>query len=311
MSYLVTFPDVSTSVLCGGREHRITWSSGALSAIDHDVDVERALVSWGGEPPLCVELIDAWIAAHGVPGIVGHLLTLIDDSSPAGTPTTRSVRIVDLTRSFGMLSAALAALVPTVRALGVRGQLNATTSAAMRIRAAHREMLTALPLDLRMRLVASIIDSIEADWPDDGSTMPGPPDDFMFLVTMCDRIRDSLRQSLGAWTPVGGTVRVSMRAEVKLVAPPARASLTASAWGDTVVVDVQASPAWLGNVWTRGAAIVDGCFVLEVLHAEAGLERLVVRAVRWERARRWTFLPVVCDAELNRNAAGVWTLAWL
>lgn len=50
-----------TTVDCGGARHTLRWERGTLTALDHpDVEGERALAALGGEPCVCVEVLDAW-----------------------------------------------------------------------------------------------------------------------------------------------------------------------------------------------------------------------------------------------------------
>jgi hypothetical protein len=49
------------TVECSGDTHRLRWEAGELRALDHeDPEAERALAALGGEPCVCVQLLDAW-----------------------------------------------------------------------------------------------------------------------------------------------------------------------------------------------------------------------------------------------------------
>ena len=50
---------------CGGQHHRIVWRRGKLVLEDHDLLAERSLIALGSEPPLCVEVLDAWRRMRG------------------------------------------------------------------------------------------------------------------------------------------------------------------------------------------------------------------------------------------------------
>lgn len=66
-------------------------------------------------------------------------------------------------------------------------------------------------------------------------------------------------------------------------------------------------PSWLVEVWPRGFAVVDGCFVIEVM--EDSWERPLVRAVRWDDGNGRIRRPVAAVARLeggNRE----WHLSW-
>lgn len=65
---------------------------------------------------------------------------------------------------------------------------------------------------------------------------------------------------------------------------------------------------WLVWVWARGAAFVDGAFVVEVL--EDGWSESLVRAARWGKETPAGRRLVVSRARLARGSGGVHTLAW-
>lgn len=50
-------------VECEGHRHRLRWSRGVLTAVDHDdPESERALAAISGTPCPCIEALDAWTA---------------------------------------------------------------------------------------------------------------------------------------------------------------------------------------------------------------------------------------------------------
>jgi hypothetical protein len=54
-------PPAEIHLDCSGREHRIRWHDGVLTAPDHDDPAgERALAALGAERCPCIELLDAW-----------------------------------------------------------------------------------------------------------------------------------------------------------------------------------------------------------------------------------------------------------
>jgi len=98
---------------------------------------------------------------------------------------------------------------------------------------------------------------------------------------------------------------------------PGERSPTIEGRMDRVAATATASltAAWVAEVWARGAAVVDGAFVLELVGEEARWEdgvRTVVRAVRWEPDPRspTAALPVVHRARISPATGGGWQLAW-
>jgi hypothetical protein len=58
------FGPVETQVDCGSHKHVIRWADGRLDAASHaDAEGELVMAALGGEPPRCVELVQAW-GAH-------------------------------------------------------------------------------------------------------------------------------------------------------------------------------------------------------------------------------------------------------
>ena len=67
---------------------------------------------------------------------------------------------------------------------------------------------------------------------------------------------------------------------------------------------------WLVDVWARGIALVDGCFVLDVRSSDAAQTRLSVTAARWERRLPVGSTPVVEPAIVVPSSDGSWCLRW-
>jgi hypothetical protein len=51
---------VTVPVECSGGTHQLRWRRGALVALEHDVEAERAVHALGGERVRCLELVDIW-----------------------------------------------------------------------------------------------------------------------------------------------------------------------------------------------------------------------------------------------------------
>jgi hypothetical protein len=60
------FGPAETQVSCGGHQHVIRWADGRLTAANHpDAEGELVMAALGGEPPRCVQLVQAWGAREG------------------------------------------------------------------------------------------------------------------------------------------------------------------------------------------------------------------------------------------------------
>ena len=123
------------------------------------------------------------------------------------------------------------------------------------------------------------------------------------------RALEPLRAHLTFWKDRLGSRRISS-AEVEVQRAGRPAVLNGSM--DTVGVRARAvlGTAWALRVWARGAAVVDGAFVLEIVDDVADPDEPVVRAVRWEEQGAGVSAPVAAAARLDRSPEGTWRLTW-
>ena len=56
--------DLTTEVACGTGNHTIAWRRGKLVLCDHDLAAEAATLAFGGPPPRCVQVLQAWRRAR-------------------------------------------------------------------------------------------------------------------------------------------------------------------------------------------------------------------------------------------------------
>ena len=100
-------------------------------------------------------------------------------------------------------------------------------------------------------------------------------------------------------------------AEAGLIAPGEEPRC--EVWADRRVVHATVSLplAWFIDVWARGIAVVDGCFVLAVEVVSPDGRELGVRAVRLERRnwKRWRSFE--SPALVTRRRSGEWQLRWV
>lgn len=52
---------------CDGDEHRVTWRRGKLVLEDHDLTAERTMAVFGGEPCVCMRVLEMWRQQFGMP----------------------------------------------------------------------------------------------------------------------------------------------------------------------------------------------------------------------------------------------------
>ena len=307
MSALEGFAPVTATIECEGSEHALTWRAGELELEDHDIDAERALVALGGEAPMCVDLLDAWI--HAVTHDPQHHVALVN--ARTGGADLGQIRI-QARQAHAQMIAGIAGM----KRVGTPGQAHLSQyvvqvskypGLAGGLSAASRaQLLSALPAPLRAMLVASCVCEIEARWE---ANQGVPYIEYAFGDVLEGKASWALRESLRAWAPPGGLVRIPLHGTFRLEAPSATPSIAVELVGSTTLVDVGLPLRWLADVWARGIMVVDGCFVLDVLESRNGGTGLRVRAVRWERRAR-AFVPVVAPALVVQLDTDEWSLAW-
>ena len=57
-------PPATTTVACGGEEHRVTWRRGKVVLEDHDLSAERTMLAFGGQPCECLKTLNRWREMH-------------------------------------------------------------------------------------------------------------------------------------------------------------------------------------------------------------------------------------------------------
>lgn len=124
-------------------------------------------------------------------------------------------------------------------------------------------------------------------------------------LVVARRVRHAVAAGMRSWRRLDPRLRPFV--EVTLVPPSEKRSL--SGWidhaGASAAVALPLS--WLTTVWARGAAVVDGCFVLEAVDGRDGVEADVVR---WERVTSAASEPVTVPARLCRDRTAQWRVRW-
>jgi hypothetical protein len=276
-------PDVSVTVACGGAEHALLWREGALVAPDHDLSAERALVAMGGQAPYCVEVLDAWQHAGPDP----YLLSVWD-----GQPVRSTVTLWSSTAVGAM---------PFVVPASSRG--NAEWIDLQR----RRSLLQTVPSDLYDRLALAVAAALCAG--ERHSNLGGlkrwAPADLLPAIStravpLVHRSIGSWRGATDAWKPPIVECEIAGRDD----GPTVEGLVERRGGWVTVVLD----PSWLVEVWGRGLALVEGCFVMSAAraHHDAFVDSVVVR---WERVAAGGLEPVTAAAVLTASPGG-WALRW-
>ena len=276
-------PSVTVTIECGEATHRLTWQRGELVVEDHDTTAERALAAMGGTLPDCIAVLDAWLQAGADPYLVsvwdGQPISAVMPTGPTGTFTPF--------------------IVPSRRSVATTDWLELQQ---------RRSLLRKVPAELYDRLALGVV------------------------AALCAGQRHAGLGGLRQWSPIDLGPPVSARAIPLLHKSVASWRGPADSWTAPVVqchiadpdegasvdglverrggwVEAALGPGWLVEVWGRGVALVDGCFVLAAT-AGAGEEGPVdAVAVRWERIAAGGLEPITGSATLTPGAKG-WRLHW-
>ena len=293
-------PDVTAEVECDGRPHRITWRRGKLVLEDHDLLAERSLIALGSEPPLCLQLLEAWRRMRG-PELLYEFL-LRDSTLPPAELAFRKVRHDEaITRSIHP---------PFVRGQTAQRQRAFERAAAARLEREKRmwdiTLIEALPPSLRKALALSVIVKVERHWHEERYRRThGQHIESALTEIAAPLFERSARRWRRNLKP-----HATFVAESWLLAPGEEP--TCAAWADSggafAVLSLPLS--WFTEIWAPGIALVDDCFVLGLSGRSADGTSLSVVALRWERAARGTSKSVQAPAILTRGNNGGWSLHW-
>jgi hypothetical protein len=290
-------PDVTAEFHCAGQPHRIVWRRGKLVLEDHDLLAERTLVALGSEPPLCVEVLDAWLRMRG-PELLPDLLAAA--TVPPDELASRKRSHVDAIARGAEFIAGPAQIL--------RGLLSSTQRNIDRERRMWAvTLLHALPVEFRCRLALAVIVELQRHWHDEA-----------FRSRHREHVEPVLAQTAGAL--VERSARCWMRdlpphtglaIETRVLAPgePPGRTVRVDAGGGAGVVSLPL--AWFTDVWSRGVALVDDCFVTGRADGAAGAGTLPVLALRWEHDGRGAFRSVEAPAIVTRGDDGAFELQWL
>jgi hypothetical protein len=274
---------------------------------DHDPYAEHTLVALGATPPRCVELLDMWRSRPGSE-LLREMLLCEGTLSPDELAHRTARHEAEMKSALRMVQckpahfwkepdpAAMAALVKrqAVERLEREGRMWAET------------LIEILPLGLRRALALSAIVNAVRHWHDDAFrhehvrpiesalTAVAAP---IFELT-ADRWKRNLQPYRGLDT------------KIRLLAPGEHPACTV--WADRSIVHIALSLplSWFTDIWGRGIALVDDCFVIGLTGSSPdGMEHRVT-AVRLER-ENWKTEPALEAPALVTRDAGRWRLRWV
>jgi hypothetical protein len=296
----------TVEVACGEEQHRISWRRGKLVLEDHDLAAEESFVALGGDPALCLEVLRAWRSA-------------VDDREVLWFWDAPRVGNADMAQMLANVRAQQQQTLASYRQMVATGTLRGVPGAPARpipremldrfrtqMAVDHRRaLLSALPEELRMRLGLSAIVRA-ARQRRAGPWFRSRAEDLQ--TALSSRAAPAVQQSMRAWRRRMSSHH-SLIVESWIARPGEPANLCglvddAGGWAAACL-----PLEWLVDVWARGVAVVDGCFVLEVAGEGQSPDRLPVTAARWERCLPAGSTPVVEPAVAFRVDGG-WRLRW-
>lgn len=289
-------PDVAADMDCGGQRHRVLWRRGKLVLEDHDLLAERTLVALGAEPPLCVELLDAWRALRGpqlLPALLDRETVPIEELA---SHRTRHAEAIEAAKRF----------------IAGQGQiLRGLLAGAQRDIAREKTtwantLLQALPVDFRHRLALAVIVAIDRHWHDEE-----------FRSAQREHVDAALGATAGACVErcargcrrdLAPIARFVIQSRVLAPEEPPGCSVRVDRRGGTGTVALPL--AWFTDVWSRRLALVDESFVMRRAADAADAAAVPVVALRWERDGDGACRAVEAAAVVTPDDDGAWTLHW-
>jgi hypothetical protein len=289
-------PDVEAELHCAEEPHRIVWRRGRLVLEDHDLLAERSLIAFGSEPPLCVEVLDAWRRLRG-PELLADLL--------AGDTLPGDELAAERLRHRGAVKDALEFIAGPGQTL--RGLLVSTRRGIEREREEWaKTLLRALPDAFRRRLALALIVEIERHWHDEA-----------FRAEHREHVEAALARTAGAlversarcWRRFGLMASIDIESHVLAPGEPPDCTMRCDSRGGAGSVSLPLT--WFADVWSRDLALVDDCFVTQCADRAAGAATLPVLALKWEDDARKVSRSVEAPAIVARDDDGAWTLQWI
>jgi hypothetical protein len=298
-------PAVTAEVACGDKRHRITWRRAKLVLEDHDLLAERSLVALGGEPPRCLQILDAWRQPVLAPDMLDRLLL----DSRAMDPEEFLFRKLRYERAVESAMGGFPFVLPRAVWSRVRAAMRQRTE-----RQFEREqrlwkstLIESLPPELRRRrALAGIVHLARSASGADDRYRPLQLPEFMLRSVAAPLLERSVRNWRRNLKPFA-----SVLVEARLPAPGEQAACTARIDNSGAYAMLTLPLTWFTEVWAHGIALVDDCFVLQRVTGEGDQSCAHVTAVRFERTNRDLSSAVQAPAIVTRDANGAWSLSWL
>ena len=288
MSGLAWHDDLGDATQCialdEGATHRVTWRRGKLVLEDHDIEAEQALIAFGGERCLCLDVADLFAAPP-------PLHEIVKTDSARATKVQRALR--SMTPPQVRFQGAAQAIPPSIHS---RMQTEFEEHFA---RQRRLMVLRLVEGDLRRRLLsASAVAATRRG-------VEGYPDDWIGLTKFfAGEIAPGVEWSLrGARRnlPAGAKVNFHLRLLEDDGDPVIEGVV--SRGGGTIQLAVQ--PRWLADVWAHDLTLVDDNPVVAV-NERNSVDTAWVTVVCWSRTRFELTEPRLEPLFITRDELGFW-----
>ena len=296
-------PAITAEIDCGGQTHRITWRRGRLVLEDHDALAERALTSLGADPPVCIELLDAWRTERRV-GLLFELL-MRESTLPPAELLRRRASYEGMKRSAQQARANPSTPPGAVSQYRQRAVQRAAQQLEREKRLWEISLIEALPSALRRTLGLSVIAQVERRWHDEEFR---EEHGWQVEDLLLDIVDPLFEESARRWCRL--KAHAKFLTETWLLAPGEVPTRAAWAEGRRVYSALSLPLSWFTDVWARDLALVDGCLVTEVTDRSPDEGRARVLAMRWERRSPDMTRAVEAPALLTEGGGG-WHLHWI
>jgi hypothetical protein len=269
---------------------------------DHDVPAERALMALGGEMCVCLAVLDCCLTADAAAvfktwgGRSQVDPSKLEKQLAASAQLATALKRPSVQMNVQIQMGSPSSLPPQLAQLAqvMRGSQQQFVAHLFKGRWTE-SVLWALSEDMRDRLALSRVVQLARAKSIDESLQA------TLDVALTFRARPALEACFRHWVrqDVGGLARVACR-----VAPGDDPPVVIGSARSGALVTLPLR--WLPEVWGRGLALVDGCFVVSVTGRGEVLE---AEAVRWDRQHAGPQVAVTAPALLWRGG-GCWHLRW-
>ena len=272
---------------------------------DHDLLAERTLAALGSDAPLCVQILDAWRNIRQTE----QLCDLLVREDPLSREelgllgSQHETQVNDLRTKLQRPFPSFRRRLPPHHER--RWRQGVERHLAFIERLWDLTLLGTLPMDMRRVLALSALVNAARRRHLEGFRWDRT---HQVEAALVDLALPPLRQSVWDWRR---NLREYSLVDLELWLRAPREEPTCAAWidGDGAHGALSLPLNWFTEVWARGIAIVDGCFVLDVRRRRTD-QRLDVTALRWERQRRGLSQAIEVPALVVRGRYGDWRLAW-